>query len=199
MSRSALGTLGMLLSLLAAGCTGDSGTAERPVTADRDDAPAASDDSPAEVVSSFLDAIRKGREADARDLLTATAQERTAALDIEIAPPWDEQASYEVGETELQDNGVAHVGCVLSDGEESLNIVWALRQEPSGWRVAGLATKVFDDQEAPIVLNYEDPEEMLRQFEDLEQMAVDTELDEDAAEMETAELDEPVDEPRRRR
>ena len=36
-----------------------------------------------------------------------------------------------------------------------------LRREPQGWRIAGMATKVFPDQ-PPLVLNFEDPADMQR-------------------------------------
>ena len=66
-----------------------------------------------------------------------------------------------------QVNGGAHVATdwtdLDTDGRKHTDrIVWILRHEPSGWRIAGMATKVFADQE-PIVLNFEEPEEMLRQ------------------------------------
>jgi hypothetical protein len=163
MTRHAGRVAGLVLSLLAAGCSNQEAATPDVVAAGAAESRTPTK-SPADVVTAFLEAIRAGDEAQARSLLTAVAQDRTAALGIQIAPPWDERARYEVGETELQENEV----------EESLNIVWALRQEPEGWRVAGLATKMFDNQSAPTVLNYENPEEMLRQFEEIEQMASET-------------------------
>jgi len=54
--------------------------------------------------------------------------------------------------TDLDTDGRAHTD----------RIVWILRKEPVGWRIAGMATQVFADRE-PIVLNFEDPEDMIRQ------------------------------------
>ena len=45
-------------------------------------------------------------------------------------------------------------------GSVSYEIVWALRQQTDGWRIAGMATQVTP-AEAPIFLNFEDPDEML--------------------------------------
>jgi hypothetical protein len=36
-----------------------------------------------------------------------------------------------------------------------------VRREADGWRIAGMATRVFEDQ-PPLYLNFEDPEDMLR-------------------------------------
>ena len=44
------------------------------------------------------------------------------------------------------------------------DIVWVVRLDPEGWRLAGMATKVFDDM-APLLLNFEDPEDMLSKQE----------------------------------
>jgi len=35
-----------------------------------------------------------------------------------------------------------------------------VRLDPEGWRVVGMATRVFDDM-PPLLLNFEDPEDML--------------------------------------
>jgi hypothetical protein len=39
-----------------------------------------------------------------------------------------------------------------------------VRLDPEGWRVAGMAVKVFDDM-APLLLNFEDPADMLAKQE----------------------------------
>ena len=43
-----------------------------------------------------------------------------------------------------------------------------VRQEPEGWRIAGVAATVFKG-EPPLLLNFEDPEEMLRKQEWVQQ------------------------------
>ncbi len=48
-------------------------------------------------------------------------------------------------------------------------IVWMLRQEETdGWRISGMATRVFPDM-APIILNFEDPIDMLRKQQQAEE------------------------------
>jgi hypothetical protein len=43
----------------------------------------------------------------------------------------------------------------------SEDVVWVLRREPEGWRIGGVAATPFKG-EPPLLLNFEDPEEMLR-------------------------------------
>jgi hypothetical protein len=51
---------------------------------------------------------------------------------------------------------------VNGEGERHSDaILWVLRHETEGWRIAGMATKIFED-ELPIILNFEDPQDMLR-------------------------------------
>jgi hypothetical protein len=56
--------------------------------------------------------------------------------------------------TDLDENGEAQT-------DEAL---WVLRKEAEGWRVAGVAATVFDG-EPPLLLNFEDPEEMVQKQE----------------------------------
>ena len=76
--------------------------------------------------------------------------------------------SFEVGETEQVEGG-AHVASKwieqAEDGSRQVTeVLWVLRQEASGWRVAGMAMKVFDDLPA-VVLNFEDPDDMIRKLD----------------------------------
>ena len=64
-------------------------------------------------------------------------------------------------------DGGAHVASDWSDvGPDGHmhtdRIVWILRKETEGWRIAGMASKVFPDR-PPVILNFEDPEDMMRQ------------------------------------
>ena len=54
----------------------------------------------------------------------------------------------------------AYVSCLWSEkfenGEaESYEVVWVLRRESAGWRVAGMATQLADSEE-PVFLDFED-------------------------------------------
>ncbi len=50
----------------------------------------------------------------------------------------------------------------MEDGSrDTTEVLWMLRNETKGWRVAGMAMRVYDDQPAAI-LNFEDPDDMTR-------------------------------------
>jgi hypothetical protein len=126
---------------------------------------------PEQVVATFLQALRSGDSGTTEALLTTKAREELArhqmSVDVQSAP----NASYQVHAAQLlpdhPDN--AHVSSVwtekFEDGEETYEIIWALRRQPEGWRVAGMAMQLVPDQ-PPQFLNFEDPEEMLRKREE---------------------------------
>lgn len=120
---------------------------------------------PDHVVAEFLEAVRAGDDEKAARLLTPLARQKTSEMEMVVAPPGSETAKYQVLGVELVGKGAQ----VASDWTELDNdgrphtdrIVWMLRNEPEGWRIAGMSTRVFADQ-APIELNFEDPADMLR-------------------------------------
>lgn len=125
-----------------------------------------SKDGPDEAVRQFLEAVRTGDDAKAAQLLTPLARQKTAEMQIVVAPPGSPTAKFEVTEFEMVSEDGAHVASTWSDVDEQGNrhsdqILWILRKEPEGWRVAGMATKIFED-ELPIILNFEDPQDMMR-------------------------------------
>lgn len=171
------------------GSTGDRPTAdaagnasgEISETADGADE-AAQDDSlpgPETTVSVFLNAIKSGDQDTANAMLTSLAREKTAEQDMGLAPTESDTASFEIGDVEFPPEGqgkLAHVVCHWTDigegGEPTTDeILWALRREKEGWRIGGMATKVFDDQ-PPVVLDFEDPEDMQQK-----QMMVEREME----------------------
>ncbi len=132
-------------------------------------APAAT--TPAEAVTNFLDAVRRGDDGQAEALLTEMARKKTREMDLAVAPPGSPTAKFEVGATEYPYEGgeIAHVSSQWSDidgsgYEQTDEIVWILRKEPGGWRIGGMATKLFDDQ-PPLILNFEDPQDMVKKQE----------------------------------
>lgn len=178
MLRTMLGTGGLLVVLISTGCNRESAdpspaaTGSRQSTA-RERAKAAK--SPEEAVRAFLAAIRDRDEPAARRLLTPAAREMTANLALLSQLQVTEQARFEVAEVEyLADEGGAHVSStwtdVDEDGEEFTDrVVWILRDEvEEGWRIAGMAMKVFPDQ-PPVIFNYEDPEDTARKHQLLEE------------------------------
>lgn len=128
---------------------------------------------PDAVVFDFLEAVRVGNDEFAAQALTLLARQKTAEMDLVVAPPGSETARFSVNEFELVPDGSAHVATVWTDVDElgqprSDEIVWILRQEPEGWRIAGMATKLLDYQ-VPLILDFEDPEDMLRRQQLAEQ------------------------------
>jgi hypothetical protein len=123
----------------------------------------------AQVVRDFLQAIKSGDETVSNDLLTPLARQKTAELDMAVAPMGSESASFQVGDVELPQEGegeLAHVASTWTDidddgREHTDEILWVLRREDEGWRIGGMATKVFEDQ-PPLLLDFEDPVDMRR-------------------------------------
>jgi hypothetical protein len=121
---------------------------------------------PDAAVREFLEAIRTGDDKKAESMLTDLARTRTAQADLMVAPPGSATARFEIAEMEVIEDQVAHVGCVWTDvgdnGKPQTNeFVWALRRQPQGWRIAGVAVQIFPDQ-PPLLLDFEDPEDMQR-------------------------------------
>jgi hypothetical protein len=121
---------------------------------------------PDKAVFQFLEAVRVGNDATAGQMLTKLAREKTAEMQLVVAPPGSETAKFSVGEVEFLGESGAHVAStwtdIVEDGQPHTDtIVWILRKEPEGWRIAGMGTKLFDDS-PPLLLNFEDPEDMIR-------------------------------------
>jgi hypothetical protein len=118
-------------------------------------------------VVTFLEAMKRGDDAAARGMLTQLARAKTQEMGLSVAPPVNDTATYTVrgAETVSDDNEVVHVATTWTDvdpdGFKSTdNVVWVVRLDPEGWRVVGMAMKVFDDL-PPLLLNFEDPEDMI--------------------------------------
>jgi hypothetical protein len=156
----------LLIGLItAAGCS-QSEPASAEATAAKDVV------APDKVVGQFLAAVSKGDKTTANNLLTPLARTKTAEMQMEL-PGGSPTAEFQVGEVELVDQGGAHVACdwtdVDAEGQRHTDkVIWVLRQEDEGWRIAGMATKVFEDQ-LPVILNFEDPADMIRKQELVQQ------------------------------
>ncbi len=122
-------------------------------------------------VAAFLEAIKRGDDAGAQAMLTKVARAKTQELGISVAPPVTSTATYSIRECEVipGEEGLIHVGTTWTDTDPdgfttTENVVWAVRLDPEGWRVAGMATRIFDDL-PPLLLNFEDPEDMIAKQE----------------------------------
>lgn len=160
-------TLTLLIALAVSGC----GSTSRPNAGDT----AAGDTAnpgPERIVAQFLEAVRTGDDKQAASLLTPLARSKTEEMEMVVAPPGSETARYEVLDVR-QVGAQAHVGShwtdLDTDGLKHVDrIVWVLKQVPQGWRISGMTASVFADGE-PIVLDFEDPADMLRKQQQAEE------------------------------
>jgi hypothetical protein len=155
-------SIAMGIAIAACGCSGSASTPAETTSVD--------DSTPASTTTAFLEAVRTGNDQLAASLLTPKARQRTAEKGMVVAPTASESASYQIHETVNNEGGVyvpSDWTDVDADGNmHTQRIVWALRKEAEGWRIAGMAAKLFPDR-PPVLLNFEEPDDMLRQ----EQMA----------------------------
>ena len=120
----------------------------------------------AAAVRGFLDAVRVGDDTKAAAMLTPVARRKTAEHGMVVSPPGSDTARFELGEVQLLADDGARVTSLWTDTDASGaphtdRMVWMVRKVSEGWRVAGVAAVVFEG-EAPLLLNFEDPEEMAR-------------------------------------
>ncbi len=131
--------------------------------------PATAESTPAEIVSQFLDRVRRGGEdSRAGQLLTETAQAELARIGRSIQPIGSPDASFQVTRSEQvpDDEGASLVQSIWSepnpDGtQSSYEVVWAVQREPVGWRISGLAMRM-NDGDQPMIINFEDGELMAK-------------------------------------
>ena len=124
---------------------------------------------PDQAVYEFLEAVRTGNDQKAAAMLSPLARQKTAEKQMVVAPPGSPTAKFTVGKVKIKpdDNDGAYVSCTWSDVIDdqgtvrSDDIVWGVRHEPEGWRIVGMVLQVLPNEE-PLVLNFEDPEDMIR-------------------------------------
>jgi len=139
------------------GCGG-----ETPGTQETPEEPA--DSGPQAAVREFLDAVRNGNDHTTEQMLTRAARTTTRSLGMDVAPRGSDTAEFEIGEVEFIAEDGARVACTLSDLDKNRQrqtekLVWMLRREPEGWRIAGVAATLVAG-EPPRKLNFESLEEM---------------------------------------
>ncbi|MEX2175824.1 MAG: hypothetical protein WD872_15780 [Pirellulaceae bacterium] len=126
---------------------------------------------PDQVVTVFLNALKAGDQSTTASLLTVKAREETTKHDIEVDPQSAPNAQYQVNGPEYLPNNPngAHVTSVWTetyeDGSVNYEIVWVLRRQPEGWRIAGMALEMIPGQD-PSFLNFEDPLDMMQKRDD---------------------------------
>jgi hypothetical protein len=131
--------------------------------------PLAETNTPEKAVAVFLEAVRKGDDERAAGMFTPLAREKAAGMGIQVAPKGSDTASFQVGKVEYLAEDGARVQSKWSDLDKegkprSDEITWMVRKEAEGWRVAGMATVVFDGK-PPLLLDFENPQETMQKLE----------------------------------
>lgn len=145
--------------ILSVGCGKSEPVAEKSPT----ETPAAPQITPStEVVSQFLDLIRRGGEdTAANQLLTEKARFVLTEINQPIQPIGSPQASFKVtraADVPNEENAqVVHT--IWSDpNEEDYEVIWAVQLESGKWRISGLAMETTPGQTQ--IVNFEDREMM---------------------------------------
>ncbi len=122
---------------------------------------------PEQVVEHFLTALQQGSDEQVTGLLTAKARTETAKHDLVVRSPGSPTAKFSVGALEIVSGG-AYVNSQWSETSidgfaQKFEIIWVLRKQANGWRIAGMATRVAENEQ-PTYLNFENPKEMIRKW-----------------------------------
>lgn len=125
---------------------------------------------PVSAVKVFLEAVRTGDDERVVALFSEEARKQAGQLNRQFAPVGSDTARYEVFEDVqyLAPDGArvrTHWTDLDSRGQPRTDeITWMLRKEANGWRVAGMATVIFEG-EPPLLLDFENMQETLRKVE----------------------------------
>jgi hypothetical protein len=136
-----------LLGVALVGCM-LAGCGSSDVASNGDKAASASNSTPESTVNEFMLAFKSGDDAAAERLLSQKARQEAERTQKAVSPPGSKTMRYTVGQVEFvtEAKTAAHVACQIIDaepgGEElTYDVVWFLRLEGEGWRVAGVAMK----------------------------------------------------------
>ena len=126
-------------------------------------------DDAAVAVTRFLEAGADRKRSAGHANVSATARSKLSQLGNSITPQASDTARFVVGKVEHVAEDGARVACDWTDLDdngkpETRHALWVVRREPEGWRVVGMAATVFEG-EPPLLLNFEDPEDVLKKQE----------------------------------
>ncbi len=129
-------------------------------------------DSPDRTLAIFLKAICSNDQETMFDMLTVAARDALRERGMSPGMNASDDATYEVLEFEYVEEG-AHVACNWVEKQENgtplkTPVIWIMHKEPAGWRVSGMAMRVFDDMR-PVTFNFEDPVDMVHKQELIDQ------------------------------
>jgi hypothetical protein len=124
---------------------------------------------PTDVVSQFLDEIRRGgQDSHAHQLLTKRAQAELKRIGRTVEPIGSPDARFTVTRFEMlpeeENSALVHSVWIEpnEDGTSSdFQVVWAVEQEAGSWRISGLAMEV-DQAQPPLIIDFENGEMMAR-------------------------------------
>jgi hypothetical protein len=122
-----------------------------------------------DVVSQFLDEIRRGgQDSSAHLLLTQKAQSELKRIGRTVQPIGSPDARFQVTRAEAvpDELNTALVHSVWSEtGEDGqpidFQVVWAVQQESGSWRISGLVMEL-DEAQPPMIIDFENGEMMAR-------------------------------------
>ena len=161
-----------LCGILLTGCGSENEQAAAPapqpeqvVTAQ----PESTDAQPTEVVSQFLDRVRRGgEESRASELLTKLAQQEMTRIGRPLQFPGSPDTRFEITQSYPipdQENAI-WVHSYLSDPTESgdpiqYEVVWTLKRDTDGWRISGFTTDPGEGLD-PLEIDFEDGDRLAR-------------------------------------
>ncbi len=175
-------TAACLVVLSGCGVSQDPGTAdrgtERQAASKQDDGVATQagargidgTQDPVSAAKVFLEAVRTGDDEKVVAMFTELARQQAGELNRQFAPVGSDTARYTVSDKVdyLGDEGARIMSTwtdLGADGKpRSDEIMWMLRKEPGGWRIAGMAAVIFPG-EPPLLLDFENMKETLRKVE----------------------------------
>ena len=158
------------------GCGGDSESKVAERSGDSSQSPAAANvkkASPTDVVSQFLDRVRRGGEdSDAGILLTTRAQSELKRIGRSVQPIGSPDAFFNVTRSEPvpgePDSMLVHSiwSEPSGDGTNSdYQVVWAVQRESDQWRISGLAMELQPGQ-PPTIIDFENGDLMAKLLDD---------------------------------
>ncbi len=143
-----------------------------------DGSQASADDSPDKAVHDFLSAAQAGDQKRLSGLLTTAAQTEAQKNGVNFELDSYQNASFQLEQYEFLNEAKdsAHVSCKWTDRyqdgtEVTHDVIWVVRHEDAGWRVAGMIIRPFPDK-PPVALNYEDFKALAEAKDFIEQEAM---------------------------
>jgi len=165
----ALFSLALFSLALTIGCGSETPTDQGPDAAAVSGDPADIQPSPTDVISHFLDEIRRGgNDSRAQNLLTKRAQDVLTQIGQTVQPIGSPDAQFEVTRSEAvpgEDNAVlVHSLWREPQPDGTLTdyqVVWAVEREDGRWRISGLAIEITPNQ-PPQIVDFENGELMAK-------------------------------------